>query len=69
MSARAGRFAGWTCIALAKLGSLYCFWRILVAADAAAAPVREATPLLPVVAASVVVLAAGLSLLFRSTEA
>ncbi|MBW8850218.1 MAG: hypothetical protein JF600_05515 [Xanthomonadales bacterium] len=72
MTPRALRAAGWACIALAKVGSLYCLWQVLRAADAGPAPADAAwaLPAWPVAAALALAAAIlGLGLLARGGRA
>jgi len=67
MSPRYSRSAGWTCIALAKVGSLFCLWQVLRTADAGAAQTSLALPLAGALALGAV--AAGLWMLKKGSDA
>lgn len=69
MTPRLLRFAGWACIALAKVGSLCCLWQVLRTADVGAAQAPGNWPLAALVALVLGVALLGLRLLARGGEA
>ena len=63
------RFAGWSCIALAKVGSLVSLWQMLRTADVGAPQASGGWPLAVLVALVLGVALLGLRLLARGGAA